>query len=247
MYRTLRACAAAALALTCAVCLGAAAPPAATPEEPCIDQSPRRLQQEDIRYESKTSIVTPGPGPEDTLFYTPRASGLPTKLYRCGQHYHCLIENFQGCPGQVPTTDPPQTCPEHLPGPGAWIEIHTVYAAEVVTDRPCDPETLACCKALPAVVMAYQARVLPSPELGVVAPVPVLWGFPAVEWSGSNTGWDPVGACKPVPAQWSFILGCNFTLTENQLKVFRHADAARRLQPPARLSNDLTLVKKPDH
>ncbi len=246
MHRTLRTGAGAALALACVVCLGGAASPAGSSAQACINQSPRRL--DDIRLESKTSIVAPGP--DDTLFYTPRGSHDKIKLYRCGQHYHCEIENFQGCPDQVPTTNPSPTCP---PRPGLlpavpWIEIHTVYAADVVRDKPCDPETLDCCKTGPFVVMAYQAVVVSSNRTGPpVAPLPVLWGLPAAEWSGSNTGWDPVGACKPIAAQWSFILGCSFTVTDNQLRSFRHADAARRLQPPERLSHDLTRVDKSAH
>lgn len=237
MHRTLRVGAGAAVALACAVCLGGAAPPAGPPAESCTNQSPRRL--DNIRLESNKSIVAPGV--DDTLFYTPRGGGDAVKLSRCGQHYHCGIENFQGCPGQRPTTNPSQTC--RPVAPGGWVEIHTVYAAEVVRDRPCDPETLECCKTGPFVVMAYQAKLAgPTPT---VAPVPVLWGLPAAEWSGSNTNWDPVGACKPVPAQWSFILGCNFSVSASQLRLFRHADTLRRLQPENRLSHDLTRVEEP--
>lgn len=237
MHRTLRAGAGAALVLVCAVCLGGAAPPAGSPAQSCINQSPRRLDEP--RPVTTTSIVAPGV--DDTLFYTPRTGGAAVKLSRCGQHYHCEIENFQGCPGQHLTLNPAPTC--RPVATGDWIEIHTVYAADVVRDRYCDPETLDCCRTAPFVVMAYHAKVA-GPTLPV-APVPVLWGLPASEWSGSNTGWDPPGACKPVAAQWSFIRGCNFTVSESQLRVFRHADAARRLQPPARLSQDLVRVDKP--
>jgi hypothetical protein len=236
MHRTLRAGSGAALVLICAVCLGGAAPPAAPPAQSCINQSPRRLDEP--RPVINTSLVAPGV--DDTLFYTP-PTGAKVKLSRCGQHYHCEIENFQGCPGQQLTLNPPQTC---RPVPlGGWIEIHTVYAAGVERDQYCDPETLNCCKTGPYVVMAYHAKVV-GPTVPA-APVPVLWGLPAFEWSGSNTGWDPPGACKTTPAHWSFIRGFNFTVSESQLRVFRHADAARRLQPAARLSNDLMRVEKP--
>ncbi len=218
----------AALFLALAVC--------AQPAPPCKDQSPRRLEKYDAT--SKTSTIRKGPA--DTLVYTPRG-GTPVTLQRCGQHYHCWIENLQPtCAGQhaTPEGGPAAGCPK-LPPAGSWVEIHTVYSKEVAHDG-CDPETLDCCKAGPFVVKGYHAKVT---EGGKPEPVPVLWGVPAAEWSGSNTGPDnPPGSCKPIHAQWDFKLGCGFTVSLGQLGGFHHQDQARGLQPPDRLSHDLTHV-----
>jgi hypothetical protein len=48
--------------------------------------------------------------------------------------------------------------------------------------------------------------------------------------------------CKP-PAQWKFILGCDFTVSEAQLGLFKHIDQSRPLQ--TRLSKDLTREPTP--
>lgn len=210
---------------------------------PCKDQSPRRLENYDA--ESRTSAVIPGP--PDTLIYTPHG-GAATTLHRCGQHYHCWIENLQpACPGQhaTPAGGPAGGCPK-LPPVGSWVEIHTVYSS-VVAHEGCDPETLDCCKAGPFVVKGYHAKVTANPVPG---PVPVLWTSPQAQWSGSNTGPDnPPGSCKPLQAFWDFNLRCDMLVGENQLAKFHHQDQARGLQPPDRLSHDLTRVdpKGPHH
>ena len=67
-------------------------------------------------------------------------------------------------------------------------------------------------------------------------------GGPLAEWTGSTTGPNETpGQCKP-EAQWSFRLGCGFTLSAGQLSGFDHAHAARGLQAGYRASQDLTLV-----
>jgi hypothetical protein len=208
------------------------------PPPPCTDQSPRLLENYDA--ESETSTVAPGA--DDTLIFTPRG-GTPTTLHRCSQHYHCWIENLQPeCPGQHATAagGPAEGCPK-LPPVDSWVEIHTVYSAEV--GGSCDPETLACCTKEPFVVMGYHAKVTADTTPG---PVPVQWGPPSAEWTGSNTGPDnPPGECKPIRAQWSFTLGCDLTVSLGQLSLFHHQDQARGLQPPERLSSDLTHVCVP--
>jgi hypothetical protein len=46
-----------------------------------------------------------------------------------------------------------------------------------------------------------------------------------------------------LPAQWSFRLGCQFELRQNQLDPrFFDAHGARPVQPPNRVSPDMTLV-----
>jgi hypothetical protein len=170
-------------------------------------------------------VLTP-----DSIEYTPRAGGNPTTLSRCGQHYHLPIEAPQGCKGEI--------TPGKKPQPGNWVEIHTVYASKVGHDK-CNPETLECCEAGPFVVRAFAAQVTAKGTDEPIVPPP---GLPLAEWSGSTTGADKEPEqCKPA-AQWSFRLGCDFTVSEAQLGHFKHADPARPVQPAARLSKDLTLV-----
>jgi hypothetical protein len=197
-----------------------------------IPQSPRNINRRShpSPYDktSSTSIVkvlTP-----DSIEYVPRAGGAPTTLLRCGQHYHLPIEAPQGCRDEI--------TPGEQPKPGSWVELHTVYASQVGHEG-CDPETLECCQAGPFLVRAFAARVTAEGPDEPIVPPP---GLPLAEWSGSTTGADKEpGQCKP-EAQWSFTLGCEFTLSEAQLHHFKHADPARPVQPPARLSHDLTLV-----
>jgi hypothetical protein len=100
------------------------------------------------------------------------------------------------------------------------VELHTVYASQVRQDG-CDPETLECCQAGPFLVRAFAARVAAHGPDTPILPPP---GLPLAEWSGSTTGADKEPEqCKPA-AQWSFRLGCDFTLSEAQLHRFRHAD-----------------------
>jgi hypothetical protein len=217
------------------LCLRGSAQPAATPNQTCVNQSPRVL----ANYNVDPGQATVRRGSNDNiLIYTP-PGGTPTTLYRCGQHYHCRIENLQpNCSGQMATEiGTPPLCSQ--PPADGWVEIHTVYAA-VGRGDGCDPETLNCCVAPPFVVKAYHARVRPGSQL---SSVPVRWGSPAAEWSGSNTGPDDYpGGCKPLPARWDFTLGCNFQVTWGQLKNFHHPEPARGLQPAARLSTDLTKI-----
>lgn len=87
-------------------------------------------------------------------------------------------------------------------------------------------------------VVGQHARVTADTVPG---PIPVAWGPPSAEWTGSNTGPDH-GQCKTVTARWSFKMGCDLTVSLGQLSLFTHPDPARGLQPPARLSRDLNLV-----
>lgn len=227
----------AAVLLGAVLCLQGAAQPAETGGHDCVNQSPRTLGKYDLRLEKPTVVQ----GVKDTIIYTP-PGGTATRLRRCGQHYHCRIENLQpDCPGQVAReVGTPPLCAQ--PSVDSWVEIHTVYAPKV-RGQGCDKETLNCCEGLPVVVKAYHARVMAG---GQNEPVPVLWNLPAAEWSGSNTGPDDYpGGCKPIPARWSFTLGCGFKVTWAQLAPFHHPEPARGLQPRDRLSTDLAEVPKP--
>ena len=204
------------------------------PKGDCRDQSPRRLE----RFNTVGKPATVAPGRNDTVIYTPNG-GQPTTLLRCGQHYHCWIENLQPqCRGQHATSEGgPPKCPA-LPPVDSWIEVHTVYSSKVGTN--CDPETLNCCVEGPIVVMGHHAKVTAD---SVPGPTPVLWGPPSAEWTGSNTSPDEYpNQCKSVRAQWSFALGCEFEVSQGRLSLFTHPEPARGLQPPARLSQDLNLV-----
>jgi len=210
-----------------------AAPPAraAAPGGSCsIPQTPRRLDR--IEPRSTTSIVSQVT--TESLLYTPRAGGQPERLFRCGQHYHFPIEDPQGCPGEVPSRGKVAT----QPPPGERVEVHTVYA-KVVRHTGCDPETLDCCLEQPFVALAFQGRVTAG---GLPGPIVQPPGRPLAEWSGSTTGTTLYpNDCNPA-AQWSFRLGCNFPVSEAQLRQFHHVDPPRCLQPVERLSRDLTLV-----
>lgn len=200
-----------------------------------IPQSPRRVWPQD--QESKTSTVERGPN--ESIYYTPRAGGERQQLFLCGQHYHCYVENHQRCL-DVPEPTRKARCPEH-PSPGDWIEVHTVYAAEVAS--PCDdPEGLTCCLKQPFLVRAYQANV----TAGGVEPLPDPWNLPLIQWSGSTTGPDRHrNECKPA-AQWSFTPGCELKVSKELLESrFHHPHGVRGLQPENRLSKDLTLVTPP--
>jgi len=208
-----------------AFCLRGAAQPAVKggPTCPCTNQSPRQLG---TTQHSSESIVRQGPN--DTVVYKARGSTTTWTLARCSQHYHPQLENLQR-----QCTMPPNS-----------VEIHTAYSL-----RPsCVREDTSCCTQEPVVVLAYQARVTAGGETG---PVPVRWGPPWAQWSGSTTGPDkagepcygqlPYGSCKP-HAQWSFLTRCDLQVSQAQLATFRYPEAARPIQPPERLSSDLTLV-----
>jgi hypothetical protein len=219
--------------LGCALCLQGSAQQAQTAGAFCLNQSPRRLINYNTRLDRPT--VT---GDDQVLTYTP-PGGKPVVLQRCGQHYHCRIENWQPeCLGQeARELGRPPLCAQ--PSEDSWVEIHTVYAPRN-RGQGCDKETLNCCEGLPVVVKAFHAKVRPG---GTPVPIPVLWEQPSAEWSGSNTGPDDFpGDCKPVPARWSFTLGCNFTVTWAQLGLFHHPEPARGIQPS--VSNDLALIPR---
>jgi len=238
-----------------AFCLRGSAQPAAKAATTCGGctncQSPRVLPVS--LPPASASIVEPGPV-DDTIYYTSGGTGR-VPLHRCSQHYHCRIENQQlACNGQTPGPGP-TTCPSQAPI-NSWVEIHTVYAPQVTTGCGGNYESTDCCGGDPKVVLAYQARVTAPSSPGPVpvywgspvrGPAPVFWGSTAAEWSGSTTGpekppTEPNG-CKPA-ALWSFALGCNFTISQDQLALFRHPEPARGLQPPSRLSHDLRRITR---
>ncbi len=199
-----------------------------------IPQSPRKIDLQahpspfdGVAHTSVVKVLTP-----DSIEYTPRAGGPASTLYRCGQHYHLPIESPQGCTDEI--------TPSPEPKAGNRVEVHTVYAFKVRTDG-CDRETLGCCEAGPFLVRAFSARVTAK---GTDEPIVPPAGLPLAEWSGSTTGPDKEPAqCKPA-AQWSFRLGCDFAVSEAQLRHFKHADPARPVQEGPRVSKDLTLVTK---
>lgn len=212
-------------------------PAAAQESQCCTPQSPRVIDRQatpsPYNGTYSTSIVAEQTDP-NVIAYLARAGVTSQTLSRCGQHYHFPIETPQGCPGEIPATDEAAEKPK----PGQWVEFHTVYATKV---RPsgCDPETLDCCEAGPFVVRAFAAKVTAG---GMPGPILLPTGRPLAEWTGSTTGKEAVpNECKP-EANWSFRLGCDFTVSEAQLSLFRHVDPARPLQPADRLSRDLTLV-----
>lgn len=211
----------------------------------CINQSPRDVLYQppagsppapglDYNYQSTVPVVT---FPEPT---TVKYQGQT--LHVCDQHYHVPVENIQGCTDEKKGTPPPHGTP---PPVGQWIEVHTVYALEVDSDPACanaPDRNLACCKKPPFVVRGFSAKVTP-PSGSSAPPIPQPTTGLLVEWSGSNTSPDDSTGCKPLPAQWSFRLGCQFELHQNQLDphIFE-AHGARPVQPPNRVSPDMTLV-----
>ena len=214
------------------------APQAEPASETCCNhpQSPRSLTGADWNYTSTVSTVLRQS--DDSVRYAPRA-GVQEVLHRCSQHYHCRIENVQGCAKESAAPAAGQSACPARPVVGSWVEVHTVYhLGPTVTPTPegleqCDPATL--------VVVGYQAQVTTAP---VTSPIPVHFELPAAEWTGSSTGVDkpPPPECK-VAAFWRFALGCNFRLSEQQLvKFFMHPEEAREIQPPNRRSRDLTHI-----
>lgn len=167
------------------------------------------------------------------IVYRPRAGGPYPTLYLCGQHYHFPIETPQGCNGEIPPAGLAQ-------GPGQYVEIHTVYAANQQRPPGCDPETLNCCTTEPILVRGFIARVTAG---GQDRPIVPPTGFPLAEWTGSATSPDSTpGECKAPAVQWSFRLTCGETVSEAQLRRFRCADRVRLLQQGGRVSQDLTRV-----
>src|SRR5260370_16177160 len=155
-------------------------PPAAPAPQTCPrcdnPQSPRVLAG---YTQNPTFSIAPVAGSSDAVKYTRRSDRHTFLLKRCGQHYHCHIENVQPACGQQWM---PGECGK--PAPDDWVEVHTVLStAPVVED--CDPERLTCCKSKnegdPVLVLAYHAKVTKKgPPLN---PVPVPWGFASAQWS----------------------------------------------------------------
>jgi hypothetical protein len=116
------------------------------------------------------------------------------------------------------------------------VEVHTAYHNGPAVPNPL-PEDLDQCTREPVVVVGYHAKVTSSSDKA--SALPIHFGPPAAEWSGSSTGTKP-GLCKG-PAFWSFTLGCDFTLSLQQL-AGRTAEGARKLQPANLLSHDLTKI-----
>ena len=206
----------------------------------CTNQSPRNLNRDSqpppVYRPTDRSIVgtvTPGPIGVGTIEYIPRGSNTPRILRKCSQHYHYPIETPQGCP-EEPSRQGTSGSPA-----GEWIEIHTAYSA--IFEEPCrDPQSTDCCKGDVAVVRGFAAKVT---QEGPGGPIVEPSGRPLFEWSGSTTGPDKVpNECKP-PAQWSFRLGCDFTVSAAQLREAGFtAQRPRGLQTGSRISDDLVLV-----
>lgn len=169
-------------------------------------------------------------------------------LKRCDQHYHVPVENTQGCHGEKTGTLPP---PGQVPPPDQWIEIHTVYAPEIDPDPKCADgldHDLKCCKGEPVVVRGFSARVtLNGTPVPAATPIIPADGRLLAEWTGSNTGPDKPEerGCKPIKAEWSFLLNCEIKVSQSQLRVFPKAHGARPVQTGDKLSQNLTLVSGP--
>jgi hypothetical protein len=212
----------------------------------CINQSPRDLTLNrpangeppvlglDYNYRSGTPLVIPV---DRTVQYQGQT------LHICDQHYHVPVENLQGCMDEKVGKPPDHGAPPV----GQWIEFHTVYALVVDSAAGCaegPDRDLACCRTPPFVVRAFSAKVAaPQPSAPpVIQPDKGL----LAEWIGSNTSPDKdPGGCKPLPAQWSFRFGCEFTVSQSSLEHGMHAHGAREVQPPKRGSPDLTIVGDP--
>ena len=191
----------------------------------CMNQAPRALAGVpwDREPVSRVQNVT-----DDTVTYQGQT------LHRCSQHFHCTIETFQGCEGQSVSPVPgPHECPP--PRTGGWVEVHTAYAKHAGCVGPV-PE---CCLEPPFVVLGYHARVAAG---GAPGRLPVIRDGSFAEFLGSTSGPDTEegpAPCKP-EAEWSFTLGCTFSVTAAQLGP--HGEGARPLQD--RVSRDLILVPR---
>ena len=216
------------------------------PQSACVNQSPRNVLYQpplgtapapglDYNFKSTKPVVSFG-ADDTTVNYQGRV------LHMCDQHYHVPVENVQGCPKEKQGVAPPHGQPAPV---GQWIEVHTVYAAEVDHSGDCAEgldHNLTCCKKPPFVVRGYSAEVM-APSGSPKAPIPQPDSGLLVEWSGSNTSPDDSTGCKPLPAQWSFRLGCEFRITQNELDPHHYeAHGVRPVQPPNRVSPDMALV-----
>jgi hypothetical protein len=220
----------------------------------CINQSPRSLTLNrttngerpalglDYNFTSTTPVVTFEPNSVRTVNYQGRILRL------CDQHYHVPVENIQNCPNEKNGEPPPHGTPAPV---GQWIEWHAVYAGEVDTAAGCaegPDRNLACCKQPPFVVRGFSAKVARSTSDPVLPMLPQPTAGRLVEWTGSNTGPDDATGCKQLPVQWSFRLGCQFEVPQNQLDPHKYeAHGARAVQAPNRVSPDMSLVgNKPE-
>jgi len=195
-----------------------------------IPQSPRMLTSDHWNRTEPVPEVTRLT--EDSVTYSPRP-GVSQVLHKCSQHYHCRIENVQRCVGQ--TGSGGGLCPPLRAG--NWVEIHTAYQNFPSAINPL-PENLESCVHEPVVVVGYHAKLTSASAL---PPIPEPFGPTAAEWSGSSTNVDPP-SCKG-PAFWHFALGCDFTVSTQQItNRFHHQDRARPLQSQDRLSHDLTYI-----
>lgn len=194
-------------------------------------QSPRSLTAADWKWTTGTPAVRRRDA--DSIVYSPRV-GVDLTLHRCAQHYHCRIENVQGCPAEHEPRAPEAACPREPPV-DSWVEIHTVYHQGPL--RVPTPQELDLCTEQPLVVVAHHAQVTRD-----TTPLPLVhFGPPSAEWSGSSTNPEPPD-CKPA-AYWAFALGCGFRVSQKQLfDGFDHPEEPRPLQTGDRLSSDLTHV-----
>jgi len=222
------------------------APATAQPQSrgPCVDQSPRQVQfdmtretppaqGEDYNFSSTVPLAAIAPGEPKEITYQQHP------LERCDRHYHIPVENTQLCPGErkLPPTSSGNKKEPGPPRPGDWVEMHTVYAAEVSTTGECatfGDHALRCCLKPPFVVLAFSAQVQDKDFVPPPAAV--------AEWFGSTTGEDDATGCKPTPAFWHFNLGCQATFTPAFLEHIGHPHSAREPQSPNRVSTDLTYL-----
>ena len=236
--------------LLAAAVLGPAAPAisqASQPQSPgpCVNQSPRQIvfdqsrqtppeQGMDYNFTSTVPLMAMVPNVPEILYQQ-------HTLKLCDQHYHYPVENIQGCSNAKKEARPVEaSAKDPVPPPplGQWIELHTVFAAEVSTTGECSSghdHDLQCCLKPPFVVLASQAKVAhenfdpPNPK-------------DSAEWSGSRTGKDDSTGCRELPAFWHFDLTCAATITQRSLDSIGPPHFARAVQSPNRVSVDLTFV-----
>ena len=206
-----------------------------------VPQSPRNVASSNGT--SDQSIVLSISESQEELTYRPRGStAKPETLYRCGQHYHVPVEDVQGCAGEAVVTTPPATEKPWVPGPGQWIEVHTVYSS-APPQPPCNPESLGCCTGKTNLVLGFSAEVVAA---GGSTPILTPPANQFAEWSGSNTGPDKLRPtdCKETAVEWSFRLGCTFRVGQDQLGKHLPGgpQGARALQGGSRVKPDLLLV-----
>lgn len=206
-----------------------------------VPQSPRNVNTDkdkgvEYNFVSTKPFITNAKEP-DTIEFRGQT------LYRCDQHYHVPVENTQGIPNERVIKPP---APPSPPPAGQWIEVHTVYAAKVSTADECKnrlDHDLTCCAEPPFVVRGFSAKVVADGQPSS-NPITPPQGTIFAEWSGSNTGPDKPKeqGCKPTAAQWSFLMGDKFTVTQGELHAFPKPHEAREVQGCNLISPNLTLV-----